>query len=85
MAMEPGEFEVAKMGVTASAQGGGIGGKLLQHTVDAGRAMGATRLYLETNRILTPAIALYERVRFKHLPPKATPYARANAFMEMVL
>ena len=82
------EFEVAKMAVTSSCQGNGIGRKLLQATIEAARAAGARRLYLETNHILTPAIRLYESVGFKHLPPDRivpSPYARSDVSMEMTL
>jgi ribosomal protein S18 acetylase RimI-like enzyme len=48
----------------------------------AARAEGATLLYLETNSALKPAIALYESFGFVHLPPRPTPYARADVFME---
>jgi len=46
------------------------------------------RLYLETNQVLLPAIHLYEAVGFTHLPKVrvvASPYARADVFMEMWL
>jgi putative acetyltransferase len=82
------EFEVAKMAVTASAQGLGLGRTLLEHTVNEARRMGARRLYLETNHALGPAIHLYEEVGFEHLPPErvtASPYARADVYMEMWL
>jgi putative acetyltransferase len=88
VAMGPGEFEVAKMAVTMSAQGLGIGRLVLQRAVDAARAAGATRLYLETNHALTPAIHLYEDVGFRHIPKervKPSPYERTEVFMEMVL
>ncbi len=84
--MSAGEFEVAKMAVTPSAQGAGIGRRVLQHTIDQARAMGATRLYLETNHILTPAIRLYESLGFRHIPEERlapSPYARADVFMEI--
>ena len=48
----------------------------------AAREAEAKHLYLETNSALTPAIALYESVGFLHLPARATPYARADVFME---
>jgi putative acetyltransferase len=80
----PGEFEVAKMGVTESSKRGGVGRKLLQHAIDEAREAGATRLYLETNSKLAPAISLYKQLGFKHLPPVDSPYARANVFMELV-
>lgn len=83
-----GVFEVAKMAVTANAQGTGIGRKLLAYTIDQARAAGAIRLYLETNHILTPAIRLYESLGFRHLPPERitpSPYARADVYMELDL
>jgi putative acetyltransferase len=88
LAMGPHEFEIAKMAVTASAQGLGVGRKVLAACIDAARAMGAKRLYLETNHALTPAIHLYEAVGFQHLPPERvtpSPYARADVYMEMWL
>jgi GNAT superfamily N-acetyltransferase len=86
--MSLGAFEVAKMAVTPYAQGSGLGRRLLQHTIDYARSIGATRLYLETNHILTPAIRLYESLGFRHIPEERlapSPYARADVFMELVL
>ncbi len=88
VAMEPGVFEVAKMAVTERCQGRGIGRKVLEHTVAQAKALGARRLYLETNSKLANAIHLYEAVGFCHLPPervKPSPYARSNVQMEMFL
>lgn len=88
VALAPGEFEVAKMAVTASAQGGGIGKRLLQHVIDAAQRAGATRLWLETNHAMLPAVRLYESLGFKHLPPeRITPsaYARSDVSMELLL
>jgi putative acetyltransferase len=88
LAMAPGEFEVAKMAVTQSAQGAGIGRRLLERTIAEARAAGARRLYLETNRKLGPAIHLYESLGFRHLPPERvvpSPYARSNVSMELFL
>jgi GNAT superfamily N-acetyltransferase len=85
-AMSPGEYELAKMAVTASAQGTGVGRKLLQAVIEEARNSGATRLYLETNRMLAPAIRLYESCGFRHLPPERfipSPYARCNVQMEL--
>ena len=80
------EFEVAKTAVTESVRGAGIGQRLLERVIAEGRELGARRLYLETNRKLEPAIRLYEKVGFRHLPPERlvpSPYARANVFMEL--
>ncbi len=86
--MAPGEFEVAKMAVTPAARGLGLGRRVLQYTIDYARGVGATRLYLETSHVLTPAIRLYESLGFKHIPEERvtpSPYARASVFMEMIL
>jgi N-acetylglutamate synthase-like GNAT family acetyltransferase len=76
-------FEVAKMAVAEAWQGRGIGRRVLSYTVEQGRALGAASLYLETNSRLQNAIHLYESLGFEHLPPKPSPYVRANVFMEL--
>jgi GNAT superfamily N-acetyltransferase len=86
--IEDGQFEVAKMAVTPASQGVGIGRRLLNAAIEAGRIAGARRLYLETNHNLLPAIRLYESMGFKRLPPNEitpSPYERANVYMEMIL
>jgi GNAT superfamily N-acetyltransferase len=88
IATGPGEFEVAKMAVTPSSQGAGIGRLLLEAVIAAARVSGAARLTLETNRKLSPAIRLYESVGFRHVPDAqkaASPYARSDVSMEMDL
>ncbi len=78
-------FEVSKMTVTPPARGQGLARRLLEACEIAAREAGAVRLYLETNSALKPAIALYESAGFVHLPPRPTPYARADVFMEKAL
>ena len=78
-----GVYEVAKMAVAESWQGRGIGRRVLAYTVEQGRKLGARGLYLETNERLANAIHLYESLGFRHLPPKPSPYVRANVFMEL--
>lgn len=88
VAMDPGEFEVVKMAVTESCQRIGAGRRLLETAVAAARVSGATRLYLETNSKLAPAIRLYESIGFRHIPPERvvpSPYTRADVFMELLL
>ena len=82
---QPGVFEVAKMAVDESHRGRGVGRKMLAYTIERARQLGASSLYLETNRNLANAIHLYESLGFKHLPPKQSPYLRANVFMELRL
>lgn len=88
LAMAPGEFEVAKMAVTAACQGAGIGRRLLERVIAEARSAGARRLFLETNSRLLPAIRLYESLGFRHIPAERrspSPYARSDVSMELYL
>jgi len=83
-----GGFEVAKMAVDEASQGRGHAKALMQACVDRARAVGANRLYLESNAVLTPARALYRAFGFKDLEPDRRPksrYARADVWMELLL
>ena len=80
-----GGYELAKMTVAEGARGTGLGKRLMQHCVDAARAAGAPRLYLETNSKLAPALALYRAFGFRDLDPAHTEYARCNVWMELPL
>lgn len=82
MAMADGGFEVGKMAVVEGARGLNLGWRLLEVCETAARTAGAPRLYLETNRTQTHAIALYRRFGFVDLPPQPTPYARCDVWME---
>ena len=82
------EFEVAKMAVAPDHRGNGVGRKLLEAVIAAARASGTRRLYLETNRVLAPAIRLYQSIGFQHIPRSRvvpSPYARADIYMELTL
>lgn len=85
IAMADGGFEVAKMTVSEAARGTGLGRRLMQACIDKARELGAPRLYLETNDTLGPALGLYRASGFVELPPRDTPYVRANVFMELPL
>lgn len=82
MAMDDGGYEVGKMAVLAAARGLNLGYRLLEACEATARAAGAPRLYLETNTAQTHAIALYRRFGFTDLPPRPSPYARADTWME---
>ena len=82
--MEPAAYEVAKMAVAEEWQNRGIGRRVLAYTIEQARVLGAKRLYLETNSKLANAIHLYEALGFRHLPPRHSPYIRANVFMELI-
>jgi putative acetyltransferase len=88
IAMDAGEFEVAKMAVAEAERGRGIGRKLLDYTIQQAETLGARRLYLETSSRLGNAIHLYEEAGFRHLAAdEVTPsgYERADVYMERLL
>lgn len=82
IALSDGGFEVAKMTVSEQARGTGVGKALMQACIDRAKALGAPRLYLETNASLAPALGLYRAMGFVDLPARDTPYARCNVWME---
>jgi len=83
--MSDGGYELAKMTVDESMRGTGLGRGLMDACIEKAKALGATRLYLETNSSLAPAIGLYRAVGFVDMPTQSTPYARADVFMELLL
>lgn len=87
MVMSSGDLELAKMTVSESTRGLGIGQQLLQFAIEQARRMDAHRIYLESNTKAAAAVRLYERMGFQHLPGPLHPskYERANVFMELRL
>ncbi|WP_020595154.1 GNAT family N-acetyltransferase [Spirosoma panaciterrae] len=79
------EFELAKMAVSPTVQGKGIGKKLCLAAIDYARQLGVRTIWLESNRMLTPALTMYASVGFREVPSVPTPYARADIRMEMRL
>ena len=83
--MGDGSYELAKMAVREDCKGLGLGEQLGRAVIDRARKLGARRIYLETNAVLTPALNLYRKLGFVELPAQASPYERANVFMELLL
>ncbi|WP_394777106.1 GNAT family N-acetyltransferase [Flavobacterium sp.] len=79
------DFEMAKMAVSPKAQGKNIGFLLGQAIVNSAREQGASKIYLESNTILKPAINLYNKLGFQKVFGLATPYKRCNIQMEWVI
>ncbi|MCK8493234.1 GNAT family N-acetyltransferase [Spirosoma sp. RP8] len=78
-------FELAKMAVAPEAQGKGVGRLLCRAAIDFACQLGVKTIWLESNRILTPALTMYASVGFREVPSVPTPYARADIRMEMSL
>lgn len=84
--MDDTTYELAKMAVSPTAQGLGIGWTLGQAAIARARALGARRLYLESNTKLAPAINLYHKLGFqKTVAGHPSPYERCNIQMELLL
>ena len=79
------DFELAKMAVSPKMQGKRIGWLLGQATIDKAKEIGASKLYLESNTVLKPAINLYEKLGFKEIIGYSSPYKRCNIQMELIL
>lgn len=78
--------ELAKMAVADAARGQQVGSLLGQAAVEKARARGWQKLLLESNRKLTPAIALYRKLGFVETPfPHPSEYSRADIHMELAL
>lgn len=78
-------YELAKMAVSPNVQGKSIGWLLGQEVVKAAKELGASKLYLESNTLLKPAINLYQKLGFKKIVGRSTPYARCNIQMELLV
>lgn len=65
-----GEYgEIKRMYVRPAFRGSGFGKRLLVHLADHARSRGITLLRLETGIHQREAIALYERMGFRRIPP----------------
>ena len=78
-------YELAKMGVTATARDKGIGWSLGQAAIAKVRELGGKTIFLESNTILEPAIALYQKLGFRKITGKTSAYERCNIQMELRL
>ena len=66
---DPPYGEVKRMYVRPRFRGGGLGERILERLADEARAHGIAVLRLETGIHQRAAIALYERVGFRRIPP----------------
>jgi len=83
--MDKDTCELAKMAVSPSVQGKGIGLLLGQSIIERAKLLKAKRLYLESNSILESAVNLYSKLGFEHINGAVSPYERCNVQMELYL
>ena len=79
------DYELAKMAVSPKAQGKNIGFLLGQSAIKKVTESGASKIYLESNTILKPAINLYHKLGFQKIAGHTTPYKRCNIQMELIV
>jgi len=78
-----GVYELTKLGVDPTAQGGGYGRQLCERVIESFLEKGGTRLFLETHTKLRAAMALYEKLDFKLATnPLGDVYAGTDCYME---
>jgi GNAT superfamily N-acetyltransferase len=88
MKMDEGVYELVRMSVDERFRGKGYGEALVRHALGWMKSKGAARAILETSSVLKTAIALYERLGFRHYVPDPrhrSGLARADVFMRMDL
>jgi len=85
MKLDEDTFELSKMAVSDKAQGLGIGNKLLIHSIAVAEENNIKKLILYSNRILLPALHLYEKFGFIEVPLGDVSYERADIKMEKTI
>jgi GNAT superfamily N-acetyltransferase/DNA-binding HxlR family transcriptional regulator len=81
--LDDGAYELAKLAVTKSYKGLGIGKKLCEEIIELARSKGAKQLSLTTNSRLRPAIELYKKLGFVETMRGQHPkYKRVDLVME---
>lgn len=80
-----GEFELAKMAVTAAYRGRGISKLLIETCLQKAREIGAKKLSLFSNHQLLTALKLYEKYGFYYVEVEDSPFETADVKMELVL
>ena len=78
-------YELGKMAVTESYQGFGIGQKLLVHCIAEAKKLGAKKIILYSNTVLSTALNLYRKHGFIEDDLDKAHYKRANIKMKLEL
>jgi putative acetyltransferase len=80
-----GEYELAKMAVTAEYRGKGISKQLIETCLQKAKQIGAKKLSLFSNHQLLTALKLYEKYGFYYIEVEDSPFETADVKMELVL
>ncbi|MBX2946400.1 MAG: GNAT family N-acetyltransferase [Cyclobacteriaceae bacterium] len=82
--VEQGVYEFTKMAVDEKFRGLKIGKALAHAAIAKAQELGARKIILYSNTVLTTAIALYRALGFKEIPVDGV-YKRSNIKMELQL
>ena len=80
-----GEYELAKMAVTAEYRGKGISKMLIETCLAKAKEIGAKKLLLFSNHQLQTALKLYEKYGFYYVEVEDSPFETADVKMELIL
>jgi N-acetylglutamate synthase-like GNAT family acetyltransferase len=80
-----GEYELAKMAVTADYRGKGISKLLIEKCLNKAMETGAKKLSLFSNHQLQTALGLYKKYGFRHVEVQDSPFTTADVKMELIL
>ena len=78
-------FEFTKMAVDEEFRRKGIGEALSYASFRKAKELGAKLIILYSNSILTPAIALYKKLGFRHVPVGDSGYKRSDVKMMITM
>jgi len=81
--VDNGIYEFTKMAVDERFQRKGIAEALSYASFEKAKELGAQKVILYSNSQLKPAISLYEKLGFKHLPVGIGEYKRSDVKMEI--
>lgn len=82
---EQGVWEMLKMAVDSRHRGKGYSRALIDAVIAHVKAKKAHMLTLQSNRVLLPAMKLYQSYGFQEVPIVNSPFARADIQMELAL
>lgn len=80
-----GVYELSKMGMNQDHKGKGYAEQIINAAIKWAKAKEAQTIFLESNRILTNALYVYEKCGFIEVPMLPSPYERADIRMELKL
>jgi putative acetyltransferase len=78
-------YELAKMAVAVSHRGKGLSKPLIETCIQKAKALKAEKIELFSSSKLQPALKLYERYGFKHIPLEDSPFETADVKMVLIL